>query len=110
MMKINKELNTKLKTETAFYQQYLNLVENKQSTISNDFQREADQAKLDFLSFYLNSMIKVIVKYAQDPETELVLNQQITSIRSLIKNQDLDTKTCIKKMEDTSNYWNSLCY
>ncbi|NQZ29872.1 MAG: hypothetical protein HRU06_01305 [Oceanospirillaceae bacterium] len=109
-MKINQELNAKLKSETKIFQQYLSLINSKESAITVGYQREAEKAKLDFLSFYLDSVVKVIAEYAQDPQTESILNEQVSSIQSLIKNNDRDTKLCIKKMEETSNYWNSLCY
>jgi len=109
-MKINSKLNTKLKQETVIFKRYMTLMNAKGLLISNGFQREAQKAQIDFLKFYLDSVARTIVKYANDTESDIVLNEQFSSTQTLIRDNNPDAELCIKKMEDTSNYWSSLCY
>jgi len=109
-MKINPKLNTKLKQETLIFEQYLSLMNAKGLLIANDFQMEVQKAQIDFLEFYLDSVTKIIAIYANDAETDMVFNEQFNSTQALIRDKNPDARLCIKKMEDTSSYWSSLCY
>jgi len=109
-MKINSKLNTKLKQETVIFEQYMSLINAKGLRISNGFQQEAQKAQIDFLKFYLDSVAQIIAKHADDTESDIVFNEQFNSTQTLIRDENPDARLCIKKMEDTSNYWSSLCY
>jgi hypothetical protein len=109
-MKINPKLNTKLKQETLIFEQYLSLMSAKGLLIANDFEKEAQKAQIDFLKFYLDSVTNIIEIYASDTETDMIFNEQFNNTQALIRDENPDTRLCIKKMEDTSSYWSSLCY
>jgi len=109
-MKINQQLNIHLKRESELFKQYLNLMSQKGLSIAQGYQHEAHQAQLDFLTFYLDSVTTIIASYANKDEAELILNEQFSATKALIAESDGDADQCIKKMEETSNYWSSLCY
>ena len=110
MMKINQELNIKLKQDLTYFEQYLSLINNEDLSISTAYESDAERAKLDFLNFYLDSVLKTIKIHAKDSNIIADLHEQVSAIKLLIKKDNPDTKLCIKKMEDTSNYWSTLCY
>ena len=45
MMKINQELNIKLKQDLTYFEQYLSLINNENLSISTAYESEAERAK-----------------------------------------------------------------
>ena len=108
---INRKLNDKLKESGQIFNRYLLLVNNKDLTIPDNFQRDAEKAQIDFLLFSLDSVIRLIARHGSDLETKEQMFGQVEQIQHALENtQEQDAKLCVRKLEKVADIWSNLCY
>ena len=108
---INSELNEQLKGSGLIFNRYLALIKNKNLSIPDSYQDDAEKAQIAFLRLSMSSVLRLIARHSSDSDSQNQINGKIEQIKQALENsQDKNTKRCIHKLEKAADIYSTLCH